>query len=312
MPLVSVVMSIYKEPIDYLQQSIESILNQTLEDFEFIIVLDCPDNKEALAYLNKCKRDNDHIKLLINENNIGLTASLNKALIQCTGKYIARMDADDISDVRRLEKQWAYLEKNQLDLVGCELRRISEKGAIINEKTNNSYAPECINKLIGIDDCIAHPSWFAKKGLYSRLGGYREIYTCEDYDFLLRAKKAGAKLGICDSILLSYRVNAKGISRSNSLRQQLSANYLRNNYKRLEEINDAEVKNYITTKMTESTAIRHEHALSKLNLGIERIKAKNAIGIIDIMTSPFISFFVIDNITRMVRMALIKRKYRRI
>lgn len=305
-PLVSVIMSVYKEQRDYISLSVESIISQTFSDFELIIVLDDPGNKMARDLLSDYAKRDKRICLIMNDRNIGLTASLNKALKRCRGKYIARMDADDISDIDRLEEQRRYLEYNNLDLVGCELQRISENGEIVSNITNKSYPPDIIYKLIMLDDCIAHPSWFAKSQLYKSLNGYREVYSCEDYDFLLRARKKGAKLGICNHVLLSYRINTKGISRTNSLRQQLSAEYLRKNYSRLETITNEEVEKYIESCKIERKTLKFENAVVRMNLGIDKLKNHSIQGIFDLIIAPIHSRTIINNYYRMIRMFLIK------
>ena len=301
-------MSVYKEPREYISLSVESILSQTFRDFECIIVLDDPDNKMACDLLCHYAENDQRITLLFNDHNIGLTASLNKALKKCHGKYIARMDADDISNTKRLEEQLYYLEKLNLDLIGCELQRISEDGEIISALTNRSYSPGIINKLILLDDCIAHPSWFATRQLYKNLNGYREIYSCEDYDFLLRARKSGAKMGICNQILLSYRINTKGISRTNSLRQQLSADYLRKNFSRIENITNEEVEQYIKQRNIKTQSLRFEKAVIRMNTGIDKLKKKRLIGVLDIIIAPIHSISILNNYSRMIRMFAIKRK----
>ena len=102
---VSVIMSTYKEPIDWIRQSIDSILNQTFSEFEFIIVVDNPKYKELISVLNDYAEADNRICIMVNENNIGLVKSLNKALSQCNGEYIVRMDADDISLPERIAHQ---------------------------------------------------------------------------------------------------------------------------------------------------------------------------------------------------------------
>lgn len=103
-------MSVYKEPIDWLCQSIDSILEQSYNYFEFIIVCDNPNYSVGIRVLNDYSNKDSRIKLLFNEVNIGLTRSLNKALALSQGEYIARMDADDIADKERFAQEVDYLE----------------------------------------------------------------------------------------------------------------------------------------------------------------------------------------------------------
>lgn len=118
MPKISVIMSIYKEPVEWVRQSIDSILAQTFSDFEFIIVNDRPDRIENTELLNEYKLKDCRIVVLANETNIGLTKSLNRALDIATGVYIARMDADDISLSHRFQTQVDYLDMHP-EICGC-------------------------------------------------------------------------------------------------------------------------------------------------------------------------------------------------
>ena len=143
MPIVSVIMSIYKEPLEWLHESIDSILYQTFKDFEFIIICDNPEYKEGIELLNEYRKKDDRIIIINNVKNIGLTKSLNKGLAVAKGKYIARMDADDIAMPNRFEHQITYLDKNtDLVAIGSSVSIIDEKGrktGTIRHKTNPIY-----------------------------------------------------------------------------------------------------------------------------------------------------------------------------
>ena len=101
-PLISIVMAVYNEKETELRQSIESILKQSYQNFEFIIVLDNPDNQALAAVLNEYAKEEPRIVLISNEHNLGLAPSLNRGLKASRGDYIARMDADDIAVPERL------------------------------------------------------------------------------------------------------------------------------------------------------------------------------------------------------------------
>lgn len=304
--MISVIMSVYKESEEYLRKSIESILAQTLHDFEYIIVLDNPDNKIAIKILNEYAERDRRIKFFINEKNMGLTKSLNRALEYVSGDYVVRMDADDISEPDRLENQLEYLTKMNLDFVGSSMRRISETGEIVMQITNKSYPPEIVNKLLMFDDCVPHPTWMLKTEVYKELNGYREIDTCEDYDFLLRALKRGFRIGICDKILLNYRINTKGISQSNVLVQMLSANYLRENFDRIESITQNEINNYLTKKCSDKENRNYAEAVHDMNLYLERIKSGERSNLIRLPFLVFKSKYIFINFTKIIRMQKIK------
>ena len=107
--LISVVMSNYNTPINYLKESIDSVLNQTYSNFEFIII-DDGSTDDSLKFIKSY--DDPRIKLIVNEENIGLTKSLNKGLKAAQGEFIARMDSDDICYPERFEKQIEYMRKH--------------------------------------------------------------------------------------------------------------------------------------------------------------------------------------------------------
>lgn len=124
-PLVSVIMSVYNTKIEYLQVALDSILNQTYPNLEFIIVDDASDQLRSeflkhYKWVRQTRFSDDRIQLIRNVENRGLTASLNIALNQAKGSYIARMDSDDICFKTRIEKQIAYLEDHMnIDVLAC-------------------------------------------------------------------------------------------------------------------------------------------------------------------------------------------------
>ena len=126
MPKISVLMCVYNDE-DWLKNSIDSIVNQTFTDFEFVIVNDgSTDN--SLEIINSYS--DDRIRIINNEENLGLPKSLNRGLNLCKSELIARMDADDISMNNRLEKQYKYLKKNkEIALIGGQAEYIDSDGS---------------------------------------------------------------------------------------------------------------------------------------------------------------------------------------
>ena len=125
-PAISVIMSVYSEPIEWIKQAIDSILNQTFTGFEFIIVNDNPSRTENRNLLSAYA--DERIHLISNSENVGLTKSLNFALALAKGKYIARMDADDISLPSRFLKQFEYLEAHpEIGVCGCNVETFGSK-----------------------------------------------------------------------------------------------------------------------------------------------------------------------------------------
>lgn len=308
MPLISVLMSVYKESNELLKQSIESILNQSFRDFELICILDNPENTDALALISYYSKLDNRIQLLVNEKNLGLARSLNRGLELTNAEFIARMDADDISFSNRLEIQLNYIKKQNLDLIGGSINRIDLVGNIIDPNTNPSYSPECIRKLLRFDDCVPHPTWFVKSEVYKTLGGYRDIFACEDYDFLLRAIRANYRIGMCDDIVLQYRVNATGISNTNLLKQRLASHYLRKNYFVLNYITPKDIENYIERIWKSEDAQKYYEARNELNRIIRKIK-NHRFPIMSIMGCIKKSSYIANDCLRIGVMQLIKMVY---
>ena len=229
--MITVIMSTYKEDERLLRESIESILNQTYKDFEYIIILDYPDNDVHKSVIEEYALKDDRIHFYINETNMGLTDSLNRGLSLCHGEYIARMDADDISLPDRLERQMKYLEKNHYDLIGGITEMINENGSLLYSIKSVPTDPKKINKALRYSQCIAHPTWLGKKEVFEKNAGYRHMPLCEDYDFTLRAVLNGFVISNLNEPVLKYRMTSNSISRSNLFEQYLYMSYITNEYK---------------------------------------------------------------------------------
>lgn len=307
MQKISVIMSVFNEPEEYLHQSIQSVLEQSYSEFEFIIVLDNPQNNMARRILQEYQFSDDRILLVNNNENLGLAGSLNKALKLANGYYIARMDADDVSVISRFEKEVAYLEKNNLDLVGCNIQCISENGKAEGTIRDIDYPPECVSELLKYDDCVPHPTWLGKKSVFINNDGYKEdMFTAQDYDFLLRALNKHTRIGMCPEVLLLYRINTEGITSENYLRQLLTADYLQKNIKRLDEVNQNEINRALKRLLTSKAMNKYKNARKLLIRGIEYTKQHNPKGYIYMIQSVFMSKYIVKNIKRIVAMRRIK------
>lgn len=229
--LISVIMSAYREPLVWIRQAVDSVLNQTYKNIEFIIVVDDPDNTELIDYVTKREEQDPRITIHINEKNIGLAASLNRAIGLAKGEYIARMDADDISERDRLACQMKYLISHNLDLIGCNIRTIDESGNIIDAgETRLPLSDEVIKKYLKIGNIIMHPTWLTKKSVYTNMGMYRNFPAAQDYEFLTRIALAGYRLGNVKEPKLRYRINTKGISGTKKILQKSIYFFVRQNY----------------------------------------------------------------------------------
>lgn len=238
-------MSTYKEKKEWLSLSIESILRQTYQNIEFLIIIDDPDNAELKNIIYRYAMKDNRIKVYENEKNMGLVYCLNKGLEMSTGKYIARMDADDISENYRIEEELIYLEKHNFDLVGSDIVAINENSDIISGiAAQMPVSNKCIKYILRYKSCLMHPTWLGKKELFEKMSGYREINYCEDYDFLLRATLSGARMGNIPKPLLRYRYNFLGISRKNKAEQRCISYFLGRNRKSIDMLSPAIINSF--------------------------------------------------------------------
>lgn len=217
---VSVIMSVYNEPLEWLCKAIDSILGQTFTDFEFIIINDNPQNEGIIEELERYRAKDSRIIILKNKVNIGLTKSLNIGLLHAKGKYIARMDADDISEPNRFQTQYNFMEKHP-DCVVCGswMLKFNDSGLqlLVKEPTDDDE----IKSLLLMRNCIAHPTVFMRREvLLSNLVTYNEgVRYSQDYDLFSRLAMMG-KLANIPEPLLRYRQSGQQISSSKSKEQR--------------------------------------------------------------------------------------------
>jgi glycosyltransferase involved in cell wall biosynthesis len=206
-PKVSVVMAVYNGE-KYVHESIDSILCQTFDDFEFIIINDA--STDITPEILRSYKD-PRIIILNNPENIGLTRSLNRGLKFARGEYIARMDADDISLPNRFECQVAYLDAHlEVGLLATSFLFIDESGndKMISRPATDQQFKEKLMK--GNQFC--HGVVMFRRACIDKIGGYREEYRyAQDYDLWLRIME---KYGVAslDEVLFKYRINFSSIS----------------------------------------------------------------------------------------------------
>ena len=219
---ISVLMSTYNSQ-DKIRSSLESILDQTYENLEFIIL---DDNSEdgTFEILEEYESKNDSIKLLKNESNMGLTKSLNILISESSGNYIARQDDDDFSARNRLEIQMRLMKKFELDF--CTLRAIT----MPEEKLRPGLSYYLPNKLlIKYKNPFIHGSLLIKKSVLEKNGNYDEdFYYAQDYKLMSDLLKKGYKYRIINNPL--YKLNTKNnISELKKTEQKYYADCVKKN-----------------------------------------------------------------------------------
>ncbi|AST58539.1 glycosyltransferase [Thermoanaerobacterium thermosaccharolyticum] len=195
----------------YLKKSIESIINQTYKDWEFIICDDCSEDNTIEIISEYLKKD-DRIKLIKNDRNLGLAATLNRCLNYVNGDYIARQDADDISMPNRLEEETHFLNKNkEYSLVGSSVYLIDENDNIYGYN-NLKREPTKFDLIKG--PTFVHPTIMVRRELFAKLYGYANwALRVEDYELWMRMYAAGYKGYNIETPLLKYRVSKNDYSK---------------------------------------------------------------------------------------------------
>lgn len=217
--IVSVIMPTYNTKEEYLRAAIESILNQSYKNFELIIVDDGSTQNDWEIINEYAKRDT-RITVAKNEQNKGLIFTLNRLISMASGYLIFRMDSDDISHEKRLERTVKYFKCNpEVDIVGGQYRTIIDRKKSIT-KTSLKRKDGDIKSYLLWQSPMSHPSVCFKKGVVSE---YFSDEKAEDYNLWTRLALKGFKFNNMRQNLIYYRMHSEQIT------QKLSDNMLKSN-----------------------------------------------------------------------------------
>jgi len=213
-PLVSVVLPVYNGE-EYLADAINSILAQTFSDFELILI-DDGSTDGSPKILHAYEQRDPRVRVIVRENR-GLVTTLNDAIDIARGKWIARMDQDDIALPHRLKCQLEWLETTGADISGSWVRRFgsSDKRLIRVRQTDEAIKIEIL-----FCSPFAHPAVMMRAELVKHLRYDIACEKAEDYDLWERAAEAGWKMTNVQQVLLMYRVHATQISSKAAMSQQ--------------------------------------------------------------------------------------------
>lgn len=271
---VSVLMCIYKEPLYWIKSAIESILQQTYLNLELILVLDDPENESAKNYILQLCKINKNIKLHCNTKNKGLVKSLNIGLGYCNGEFVARMDADDISYPTRIERQMIFLKEKRLDIIGCGVELFNDKYSHAKRVVSGHF---CCSHNVKYYTCLSHPTWLGRREVFENLGGYREVDTCEDFDFLNRAVLSGYKIGNIPEVLFKYRLNPSSISHVKRYKQLATMRYLSKAFRKQVIPEIGEVNTYLYSPSCNEYINKLQNLFEPLKRPREELKCKQTI-----------------------------------
>ena len=209
-PLVSVVMPVFNGD-RFIDKAIQSILDQTLKNFEFIIINDASTDK-SLQIINKYKRKDKRIKLINNRKNIHMSRSINLGISKATSGLIARMDQDDIAFSNRLEVEYNFMRSHpNITIIGSNIITIDEFDRVIGKRTYQTKSDSLKRTMLRYSP-FAHPTVMMRKKVFDELGGFDpQMVPCEDTEFWFRV---GSKYEFASipRFLLKYRVVITSLS----------------------------------------------------------------------------------------------------
>jgi glycosyltransferase involved in cell wall biosynthesis len=230
-PLVSVIMPVYNAE-KYLKEAILSIINQTFSNFELIVVDDCSkDNSSKI--INELASKDKRIITLTNSQNLKLSKTLNRAIEVASGKYLARMDADDISVSTRIEKQVELMEKeSDVVLVGCDVEIIDESNNTIGYRRYYEL-DEQIRKWLFFFSPFCHPAVMIRRSAIEKIGGYDDNFNpAEDYELYFRLGTLGKFRNLKEQ-LFCYRIVKNSMTHSGMINMENKTLEVREKYKKV-------------------------------------------------------------------------------
>lgn len=211
-PTISVIMPV-RNASESLEVAVNSILRQTFDDFELIVVNDhSTDESESILGGFQDRR----IQLRPNTGKAGVAFAFNTGLEAARGRYVARMDADDISLPDRLATQLAYLEQHpEVDIVGASINLLEPNGRLSKDRSIRPTLPTHLRWSLLFYCSVAFPTVMARRQTLLDLGGCDSQHSpADDYDLWLRAVEAGIRVTNIPKVLLNYRINPTGLSHS--------------------------------------------------------------------------------------------------
>ena len=214
MDLVSVIIPFYKKK-KYISETVSSVLEQTYENIEIIIVYDDLE-KNDLNFLRKNFSNNSKIRIIINDRNLGAGLSRNKGIAVAKGRYVGFIDADDLWSKEKISKQITFMKKNNFQMSHTSYKIINEEGEILNIRKSR-YFNNYKNILTSCD--IGLSSVLLKKELITDDIKFASLKTKEDFVLWLKILKSGFEIGALEEPLMSWR-KTKG-SLSSSIFQKL-------------------------------------------------------------------------------------------
>lgn len=215
-PTVSIVMPAYNAE-RFIEESIRSVIGQTYEDWELLVINDCSSDSTD-TIIKKLATEDDRIKLIDNEKNLGVADTRNKGFDMCKGSYIALLDSDDVWFSDKLERQLILAKETGADIIYCSYKMIDEHGAAVCDDF-------IVSEIVDFESCLIKSEISCSTALLSKkiIDNYRfnKNYYHEDLVLWLQLLHDGYKARGISDVLVSYRLLDSGRS-SKKLRSALN------------------------------------------------------------------------------------------
>jgi glycosyltransferase involved in cell wall biosynthesis len=217
-PLISVLLSVYNGRL-YVQEAVESILSQTLGDFELLII-DDGSKDDSVLILKRLEKQDSRIRLIARENR-GLTVTLNELFASSRGEFLARMDCDDVALPHRFAVQIDALRRHpKVVCTGGCFELIDASGRSLTTLRPPTDNAEIQRQVLRGHGAICHPCAMIRRDAMQQIGGYDERYrTAQDLDLWLRLGEVGELANVPETIL-KFRLHESSVSETRRLEQR--------------------------------------------------------------------------------------------
>ena len=252
---LTVLMSVFNGD-SYLDCAIQSILNQTYKDFDFLIINNGSIDKTESILDHYAKVDN-RIKIIKNTNNIPLIEARHQGMLLSNAEWVALMDADDYAYPQRLERQMKFLKKegSKIGALGTYAYYMNQKNELIGVLKTGPITENQFDQVLHQNEAlvIIDPSAIIHRQSYLDIGGYRSEYTpAGDLDLWYRLCEYGKQVRTIPEFLMRYRIHDESISCSKTMVQRMKTHFINHNMRRrrkgLNERTYSEFESYINKK----------------------------------------------------------------
>ena len=249
MTKVSVLMSSYNHQ-SIISEAIQSVLNQSFQDWEFLIIDDCSTDESFLT-AKKFENQDSRIKVFKSPYNRGMVQNTNELILASKGEYIAVINSDDYWEEKKLEKQVDFLDNNpEYGACFTSVNMINEGGKIVLNKKKNPFIDtnknryEWLNHWFYYGNCVCYPSSLVRKLCYEKVGLFNPAFICLlDFDMWTRICLAGYEIHILPEKLTNFRLmnneaNLSGLNKSTRIRCFLEAPRVLYNYSKIKNFEE--------------------------------------------------------------------------